>query len=97
MGLALMDDLVFTMNSQFWLQVEKQAVTPYQARGTILRDRTRWLDRGIEPVKQYMLLHAAEKTLRCLPKRGSMSDAAEYLAKICRFRKLWLPSTDAAS
>jgi flagellar biosynthetic protein FliP len=58
MGLTLM--MTWFLMQPVLLQVEQQAVAPYQA-GTISGMDA--LDRGIQPVKQYMLRYAREKDL----------------------------------
>lgn len=58
MGLALM--MTWFLMQPVLLQVEQQAVTPYQA-GTITGMEA--LDLGVQPVKQYMLHYAREKDL----------------------------------
>jgi flagellar biosynthetic protein FliP len=58
MGLALM--MTWFLMQPVLLQVEQQAVTPYQAGAISGMDA---LDRGIQPVKQYMLRYAREKDL----------------------------------
>jgi flagellar biosynthetic protein FliP len=58
MGLALM--MTWFLMQPVLLQVEQQAVSPYQA-GTI--NGMEAMDRGIQPVKQYMLRYAREKDL----------------------------------
>jgi flagellar biosynthetic protein FliP len=49
------------------LQVEQQAITPYQA-GTITGMEA--MDRGVQPVKQYMLRYAREKDLAVFAAAG---------------------------
>ena len=58
MGLALM--MTWFLMQPVLLQVEQQAITPYQV-GTITGMEA--MDRGIQPVKQYMLRYAREKDL----------------------------------
>ncbi len=58
MGLALM--MTWFLMQPVMLQVEQQAITPYQA-GTITGMEA--MDRGVQPVKQYMLRYAREKDL----------------------------------
>jgi flagellar biosynthetic protein FliP len=58
MGLALM--MTWFLMQPVLLQVEQVAVTPYQA-GTISGMEA--MDRGLVPVKQYMLKYAREKDL----------------------------------
>lgn len=65
MGLALM--MTWFLMQPVMLQVEQQAITPYQA-GTI--SGTDALNRGIEPVKQYMLRYAREKDLAVFAAAG---------------------------
>src|SRR3984885_13599059 len=65
MGLALM--MTWFLMQPVLLQVEQQAVTPYQA-GTI--SGVDAMDRGIQPVKQYMLRYAREKDLAVFAAAG---------------------------
>jgi flagellar biosynthetic protein FliP len=65
MGLALM--MTWFLMQPVLLQVEQQAVAPYSA-GTITGMEA--LDRGIAPVKQYMLRYAREKDLAVFASAG---------------------------
>jgi flagellar biosynthesis protein FliP len=65
MGLALM--MTWFLMQPVLLQVEQQAVTPYQA-GTISGMDA--MDRGMQPVKQYMLRYAREKDLAVFAAAG---------------------------
>ena len=65
MGLALM--MTWSLMQPVLLQVEQQALTPYQA-GTITGMQA--LDLGIQPVKQYMLHYAREKDLAVFAAAG---------------------------
>src|SRR6202012_3789067 len=65
MGLALM--MTWFLMQPVLLQVEKQAVMTYQA-GTI--SGMDGLNRGMEPVKQYMLRYAREKDLAVFVSAG---------------------------
>lgn len=58
MGLALM--MTWFLMQPVLLEVERQAVTPYSA-GTITGQEA--MDRGVAPVKKYMLHYAREKDL----------------------------------
>jgi len=71
MGLALM--MTWFLMQPVLLQVEQQAVTPYQA-GTISGMDA--MDRGIQPVKQYMLRYAREKDLAVFAAAGMSSRPA---------------------
>lgn len=71
MGLALM--MTWFLMQPVLLQVEQQAVVPYQA-GTISGMDA--LDRGIQPVKQYMLRYAREKDLAVFAAAGMSSRPA---------------------
>jgi flagellar biosynthetic protein FliP len=65
MGLALM--MTWFLMQPVLLQVEQQAVAPYSA-GTMTGMEA--LDRGIAPVKQYMLRYAREKDLAVFASAG---------------------------
>jgi flagellar biosynthetic protein FliP len=65
MGLALM--MTWFLMQPVLLEVEQQAVTPYSA-GTITGMEA--MDRGIAPVKQYMLRYAREKDLAVFASAG---------------------------
>jgi flagellar biosynthetic protein FliP len=65
MGLALM--MTWFLMQPVLLQVEQQAVNPYQA-GTISGMDA--MDRGIKPVKEYMLRYAREKDLTVFAAAG---------------------------
>ena len=65
MGLALM--MTWFLMQPVLLQVEQQAVTPYQT-GTISGMDA--MDRGIKPVKEYMLRYAREKDLAVFAAAG---------------------------
>jgi flagellar biosynthesis protein FliP len=65
MGLALM--MTWFLMQPVLLQVEQQALTPYQA-GTITGMQA--MDLGIQPVKQYMLHYAREKDLAVFASAG---------------------------
>jgi flagellar biosynthetic protein FliP len=65
MGLALM--MTWFLMQPVMLQVEQQAITPYQA-GTITGMEA--MDRGVQPVKQYMLRYAREKDLAVFAAAG---------------------------
>ena len=65
MGLALM--MTWFLMQPVLLQVEQQAVNPYRA-GQIAGDVA--LDRGMQPVKQYMLRYAREKDLAVFVSAG---------------------------
>lgn len=65
MGLALM--MTWFLMQPVLLQVEQQALTPYQA-GTITGLEA--MDRGLQPVKQYMLRYAREKDLAVFAAAG---------------------------
>jgi flagellar biosynthesis protein FliP len=65
MGLALM--MTWFLIQPVLLEVEQQAVTPYSA-GTITGLEA--MDRGIAPVKQYMLRYAREKDLAVFASAG---------------------------
>jgi flagellar biosynthesis protein FliP len=65
MGLALM--MTWFLMQPVLLEVERQAVTPYQA-GTISGMEA--MDRGVQPVKQYMLRYAREKDLAVFASAG---------------------------
>jgi flagellar biosynthetic protein FliP len=65
MGLALM--MTWFLMQPVLLDVERQAVTPYQA-GTISGMEA--MDRGVQPVKQYMLRYAREKDLAVFASAG---------------------------
>jgi flagellar biosynthesis protein FliP len=65
MGLALM--MTWFLMQPVLLQVEQQAVTPYQA-GTISGMDA--MDRGLQPVKQYMLRYARDKDLAVFAAAG---------------------------
>ncbi len=65
MGLALM--MTWFLIQPVLLQVEQQAIAPYQA-GTISGMEA--LDRGAQPVKQYMLRYAREKDLEVFAAAG---------------------------
>lgn len=68
MGLALM--MTWFLMQPVLLQVEQQAVTPYRA-GLISGEDA--MDRGILPVKQYMLRYAREKDLAVFVSAGMSS------------------------
>jgi flagellar biosynthetic protein FliP len=65
MGLALM--MTWFLMQPVLLEVEQQAVNPYSA-GTVTGMEA--LDRGIAPVKQYMLRYAREKDLAVFASAG---------------------------
>src|SRR6204780_4767463 len=65
MGLALM--MTWFLMQPVLLEVEQQAVAPYSA-GTMTGMEA--LDRGIAPVKQYMLRYAREKDLAVFASAG---------------------------
>jgi flagellar biosynthetic protein FliP len=65
MGLALM--MTWFLIQPVLLEVEQQAVTPYSA-GTITGAEA--MDRGIAPVKRYMLRYAREKDLAVFASAG---------------------------
>jgi flagellar biosynthetic protein FliP len=65
MGLALM--MTWFLMQPVLLQVEQQAVVPYQA-GTLTGMEA--MDRGLQPVKQYMLRYAREKDLAVFAAAG---------------------------
>jgi flagellar biosynthesis protein FliP len=65
MGLALM--MTWFLMQPVLLEVEQQAVNPYSA-GTMTGMEA--LDRGIAPVKQYMLRYAREKDLAVFASAG---------------------------
>jgi flagellar biosynthesis protein FliP len=65
MGLALM--MTWFLMQPVLLQVEQQAIAPYQA-GTISGMDA--MDKGIQPVKQYMLRYAREKDLAVFASAG---------------------------
>jgi flagellar biosynthesis protein FliP len=65
MGLALM--MTWFLMQPVLLQVEQQAIVPYQA-GTI--SGLEAIDRGSQPVKQYMLRYAREKDLEVFAAAG---------------------------
>jgi flagellar biosynthesis protein FliP len=65
MGLALM--MTWFLMQPVLLEVEQQAVTPYSA-GTVTGMEA--LDRGIAPVKSYMLRYAREKDLAVFASAG---------------------------
>jgi flagellar biosynthetic protein FliP len=65
MGLALM--MTWFLMHPVMLQVEQQAVVPYQA-GTISGIDA--MDRGVQPVKQYMLRYAREKDIAVFAAAG---------------------------
>ncbi|MBS1798849.1 MAG: flagellar type III secretion system pore protein FliP [Acidobacteria bacterium] len=65
MGLGLM--MTWFLMHPVLVQVEQQAVVPYQA-GTIAGEDA--IARGIEPVKQYMLRYAREKDLAVFASAG---------------------------
>jgi flagellar biosynthetic protein FliP len=71
MGLTLM--MTWFLMQPVLLQVDQQAVAPYQA-GTISGMDA--LDRGIQPVKQYMLRYAREKDLAVFIAAGMSSRPA---------------------
>lgn len=58
MGLALM--MTWFLMQPVMVQVEQQAISPYQAGNISGMDA---IDRGVQPVKQYMLRYAREKDL----------------------------------
>jgi flagellar biosynthetic protein FliP len=65
MGLALM--MTWFLMQPVLLQVEQQAVIPYRA-GQISGEDA--IDRGVQPVKQYMLHYAREKDLAVFASAG---------------------------
>lgn len=65
MGLALM--MTWFLMTPVLLEVEQKAVTPYRA-GTISGEEA--MNRGIQPVKQYMLRYAREKDLAVFASAG---------------------------
>ena len=65
MGLALM--MTWFLMQPVMLEVEQQAVNPYQA-GTISGMEA--MDRGVQPVKRYMLRYAREKDLSVFASAG---------------------------
>ncbi len=65
MGLALM--MTWFLMQPVLMQVEQQAVTPYRA-GTISGEDA--IERGMQPVKQYMLRYAREKDLSVFAAAG---------------------------
>ena len=65
MGLGLM--MTWFLMQPVLIQVDQQALTPYRA-GTISGEQA--LDRGIQPVKQYMLRYAREKDLALFVSAG---------------------------
>nr|WP_255550745.1 flagellar type III secretion system pore protein FliP [Granulicella sp. dw_53] len=65
MGLALM--MTWFLMEPVLLQVEQQAIVPYQA-GSITGLEA--MDRGVQPVKQYMLRYAREKDLSVFAATG---------------------------
>jgi len=65
MGLALM--MTWFLMQPVLLEVERQAVTPYRA-GMISGEDA--MDRGVQPVKQYMLRYAREKDLAVFASAG---------------------------
>src|SRR5277367_3418905 len=67
MGLALM--MTWFLMQPVLLQVEQQAVTPYQA-GTISGMEA--LDRGVQPVKGFLLRYAREKDLALFTAAGQI-------------------------
>lgn len=71
MGLALM--MTWFLMQPVMVQVEQTAVAPYSA-GTI--SGTEALDRGMVPVKQYMLRYAREKDLAVFASAGMASRPA---------------------
>ena len=71
MGLALM--MTWFLMQPVMVQVEQTAVAPYSA-GTI--SGTEALDRGMAPVKKYMLRYAREKDLAVFASAGMASQPA---------------------
>jgi len=65
MGLALM--MTWFLMQPVLLEVEQQAVTPYRA-GTISGEEA--MNRGLQPVKKYMLRYAREKDLAVFASAG---------------------------
>jgi flagellar biosynthesis protein FliP len=68
MGLALM--MTWFLMQPVLIEVEQQAVTPYRA-GTISGEDA--IQRGMQPVKQYMLRYAREKDLSVFAATGMIS------------------------
>jgi flagellar biosynthetic protein FliP len=71
MGLGLM--MTWFLMQPVLLEVEQQAVAPYQA-GTIAGEDA--ISRGVQPVKQYMLRYAREKDLAVFAAAGMASRPA---------------------
>ena len=80
MGLALM--MTWFLMQPVMQEVEQKAVAPYRA-GTISGEEA--MDRGVQPVKQYMLRYAREKDLGgvCL---SWYEQRGPRRRKICRSR-----------